>query len=86
MSLYKERDTLTFQKAMHDWYNMEIKHYESWAAKYPVNGQLIAQKDEIDKMLQWCGMAGIEYTPTFFINNRLIPSMYSINDIKLLLT
>jgi uncharacterized membrane protein len=85
MALYKEQAPPVFRKALHDWYHMEVKDFEKWASLYPVKSDPGLQKEEIDKMLHWCLQAKIEHTPTFFVNNRKLPEMYSIEELKYLL-
>lgn len=53
-------------KALDDWYLPEKKEYETFAAKYPMNGELKAQESRIKDMLNWCEMESINYTPTIF--------------------
>jgi protein-disulfide isomerase len=33
-------------------------------------------------MDQWCNKVGIEFTPTFFINEYQLPEIYNLEDLK----
>ncbi|MCH5716250.1 hypothetical protein [Niabella hibiscisoli] len=77
--------------ALDDWYLSEQKHYETFAAKYPIDNELYMQEDKISKMREWCEKAEIKFTPTFFIsiNNSSstpkffqLPEIYSVADLK----
>ena len=70
------------EQALDDWYLADKKDYDVFAAKYPMNGELIAQESKIDLMKKWCDEAEIAYTPTIFINGRRLPEIYSINELK----
>jgi uncharacterized membrane protein/thiol-disulfide isomerase/thioredoxin len=70
------------EQALDDWYLADKKDYDVFAAKYPINGELIAQETKIDLMKKWCDEAEIAYTPTIFINGRRLPEIYSINELK----
>lgn len=72
--------------ALDDWYFTEQKNYESFAAKYPINGELKLQDEKIDKMRDWCIKMNVYSTPTFFINGYKLPKLYNINDLKYFLT
>ncbi|MBW3470373.1 cysteine peptidase family C39 domain-containing protein [Arthrospiribacter ruber] len=72
-------------KALDDWYLPERKEYETFAAKYPMNGELKAQESCIKDMLNWCELENISYTPTIFINGHELPKAYNIEDLKFIL-
>ncbi|RZS95835.1 hypothetical protein BC751_1383 [Cecembia calidifontis] len=72
-------------QALDDWYLPERKEYETFAAKYPMNGELKAQESCIKDMLNWCELENISYTPTIFINGYELPKAYSIEDLKYIL-
>ncbi len=78
-----ERQT---KQALDDWYLPEKKDYAVFAARYPMNGELKNQEEKIEAMNNWCNKAQIVFTPTFFLNGYEVPSIYSINDLKYLLT
>ncbi|MBC7652669.1 MAG: thioredoxin domain-containing protein [Deinococcales bacterium] len=74
-------------KAMDDWYNAPKKNYEIFAAKYPVASEIFEQQnDNVEDMKVWCENINIQYTPTFFINGYQLPEIYSIGDVKYLLS
>ena len=70
------------QQALDEWYMAPQKDYESFAVKYPMNGELKMQDEKIDAMSNWCTKAEIMHTPTIFINNRQLPETYSIEELK----
>lgn len=87
----KNNETLT-KKALDDWYLAKTKDYESFALKYPMNGELKKQEAKIDAMKNWCDDAVISYTPMFFVslknsedgsvNFYQLPEIYNVADLK----
>jgi protein-disulfide isomerase len=74
-------------KAMDDWYGATTKDYAAFAAKYPVTNDLLEQQNEkVAAMKTWCEGIDIQFTPTFFINGYQLPEIYSIGDVKYLLS
>ncbi len=74
-------ETIT-KKALDDWYMAETKDYELFAAKYPMNGELLKQDDKIEAMDKWCNAMKISFTPTIFINGYQLPNAYRIEDLQ----
>lgn len=74
------------KQALDDWYLAKEKNYEQFAFKYPLNGELEQQGVEVEKMNEWCKNTEINFTPTIFINGYQMPDMYSIKDLKYLLS
>jgi len=74
------------ERALDDWYLAEIKDYDAFAQKYPMNGELKKQGDKITAMNEWCNKTGIRFTPTFFVNGYQLPSNYSVHDLKYFLS
>ena len=70
------------QQSLDDWYLAPQKDYESFAAKYPMNGELKMQDEKINAMSNWCKESEITHTPTIFINGRQLPETYSIEELK----
>lgn len=81
----KGDEQLTIQ-ALDDWYLPEKKDYAVFAAKHPMNGELQNQEAKIEAMDTWCNKEQVVFTPTFFLNGHKLPSIYSVNDLKYLLT
>ena len=69
-------------QSLDDWYLTETKDYEKFATKYPLNGELIKQDEEIKAMKKWCDKMEIKFTPTIFINGYQLPDAYSIEDLQ----
>ncbi|EWH12771.1 protein-disulfide isomerase [Cellulophaga geojensis KL-A] len=69
-------------KALDDWYMADIKDYENFANKYPLNGELKEQKHKIQKMNDWCKAENIMYTPTIYVNGYKLTNEYTIEDLK----
>jgi len=70
------------EQALDDWYLPSEKNYESFALKYPKNGELARQGEKITAMKEWCDRAAITHTPTFFINGKRLPETYRIEELK----
>ena len=77
----KNTDKTKTQKALDDWYLAEKKDYESFANKYPMNGELAKQKDKLKAMNDWCKKEKITHTPTIFINGYKLPDEYHLHDL-----
>lgn len=78
---------MVFNEAMVDWYEAAIKDYDAFAAKYPVTNEILEQQnDKVGAMKAWCEGIDIQFTPTFFINGYQLPEIYSIGDVKYLLS
>jgi len=73
-------------KALNDWYLPEKRDYTTFAAKYPMNGELQQQTEKVNAMNEWCEKMNIHFTPTFFINGHQLPDIYNANDLKYFLT
>ncbi|HMQ43036.1 MAG TPA: vitamin K epoxide reductase family protein [Mariniflexile sp.] len=74
-------DRSRLRQALDDWYLADKKDYETFAAKYPMNGELEKQTTKIVAMRQWCDAENITHTPTVFINGYELPKEYSIEDL-----
>lgn len=70
------------KQSLDDWYLAEAKDYELFAAKYPMNGELLKQGNKIEAMDNWCEAMKISFTPTIYINGYQLPDAYSIEDLK----
>jgi uncharacterized membrane protein/thiol-disulfide isomerase/thioredoxin len=70
------------QQALDAWYGADIKDYEFFARAYPMNGELMEQEEKIELMDSWCRNAGINATPTIFINGRALPENYDVEELK----
>ena len=77
----KGDEHITYQ-ALDDWYLASQKDYDAFAAKYPMNGELIKQNEKLSKMKAWCDEVDIQFTPTIFINGYQLPKTYQIKDIS----
>ena len=73
---------MKIKKSLDDWYLPEKKDYELFAAKYPMNGELLEQGNKIEAMDKWCRAMDIQATPTIFINGYQLPDAYSIEDLE----
>lgn len=85
LALYKKNDQKLIHMALDTWYNAKVKDYKLFADKYPLNGELDEQAEDLRAMSDWCRENGITFTPTFFINGRQLPETYRIEDLKYLL-
>jgi len=73
-------------QALDDWYLADKKDYETFARKYPVNGELETQGPMVEAMYAWCSKTAIAFTPTIFFNNYQLPEMYNVSDLKYFLS
>jgi protein-disulfide isomerase/uncharacterized membrane protein len=86
MAIAGKNDEGLTMKALDDWYLPEKKDYNVFAAKYPMNGELESQEEKLASMSEWCNETGIAFTPTFFFDGHQLPAMYTITDLKTILT
>lgn len=84
LAIYKKNTSKT-ETALNDWYLAERKDYDDFAKKYPLNGEIKQQEQEIEKMKEWCQEADISFTPTIFINGYRLPDKYKIEELKYIL-
>ncbi|MBC7935019.1 MAG: thioredoxin domain-containing protein [Rhizobacter sp.] len=82
MAIAAEGNELKLKNALDDWYLPEIKDYDKFNKKYPMNGELTMQGSKIEMMDEWCRNVGIIATPTIFINGQQLPEAYSIGDLQ----
>lgn len=81
LAIQQKYGEMKVHQALDDWYLPEIKHYEAFAAKYPINGELKEQQDKIVAMRDWCNAMKIRATPTIYVNGNELPENYRIVDL-----
>ena len=86
MAIDEKGDSGLTRQALDDWYLAPQKDYTVFAKKYPLNKELLRQGSKLTMMSDWCIKTGISFTPTFFINGYQLPEIYSVQDLKYLLT
>jgi uncharacterized membrane protein len=86
LALAENGDQTEIKEALDAWYLPEKKNYEVFARKFPMTNELDMQNAKIDAMSKWCEETDIQFTPTFFLNGRQLPSIYSVADLKYFLT
>ena len=86
LAIAGDGDEKRTKQALDDWYLAETKDYDAFASKHPVNGALSGKEAQIEAMRQWCDQTGIVFTPTFFVNGRQLPEIYTVSDLKYFLT
>lgn len=79
IALYNNSTSKEITKALSDWF--EIKDYKKWSNKYPC---IITDLhfEMLKKQVQWSKNNQISGTPTTIINNRKLPLLYNIEDLK----
>jgi len=78
----QSNDEQVIKHALDHWYLSDKKEYDVFAAKYPMNGELIKQGDKIEAMDNWCKSMNIQVTPTIYINGYQLPDAYNIEDLQ----
>ncbi|RYC69717.1 vitamin K epoxide reductase family protein [Spirosoma sordidisoli] len=66
------------QEALHSWYT--YKDFELLQAAYPADPTIDTARAHHQHMA-WCDRTKIEYTPSVFVNGRLLPDLFTINDL-----
>lgn len=85
LAINEQNNAIQIHKALDDWYLADIKDYRVFAKKYPMNGELLQLEAHVVAMSKWCKDAEIKGTPTFFINGKLLPQNYNIEELKYIL-
>ena len=85
LAIAEKNDEALLKEALDDWYLSDKNVYEDFAAKYPMNGELVRQEIHIEKMSAWCKEANITGTPTLFINGHRLPGDYKIEELRYIL-
>ena len=75
-------DQQKLKQSLDDWYLPDKKDYDLFAAKYPMNGELLQQGNKIEAMEKWCNEIKVAFTPTIFINGYQLPDAYDIEDLQ----
>ena len=75
-------DQQKLKKSLDDWYLPDKKNYDLFAAKYPMNGELLQQGNKLEAMEKWCNEMKVNATPTIFINGYELPDAYSVEDLQ----
>jgi len=86
LAIAAQRNEAQTKQALDDWYLADKKDYDVFAAKYPMNGELIQQDDKVKAMSDWCNKMDIAFTPTLFVNGYQLPEIYSVADLKYFLS
>lgn len=75
------------RQALASWFSDENTSYGEFARKYSFNDDILdAQIKKIKIMNEWCNKTQIAFTPTIFINNHQLPDLYTITDLRYLLS
>jgi len=83
LAIAAKGDEILTKKALNDWYSSKEKNYALFSEQYPISDMELSMQDKkVDEMLRWCMKVGINYTPTIFINNALLPDSYDLDDLK----
>lgn len=82
MAISENGDQKIIKLALDDWYLASKKDLQSFANKYPMNGQIAKQQHKIIEMKNWCKSLKIFATPTIFINGYELPNAYKLEDIN----
>ncbi|RAI86796.1 cysteine peptidase family C39 domain-containing protein [Algoriphagus yeomjeoni] len=85
LAIKDKGDSKLMHQALDDWYGAEKKDYSLFAAKYPMNGELMQQEEKLKAMEEWCVKEDISYTPTLFIDGYELPKGYKVEDLHYVL-
>lgn len=84
-TLSKQYNKTEYRIILNDWYKEDKKDLQILKDKYHLSEVPKFILDEVSAMNQWCSAAEILYTPTIFINGRIAPDNYTVNEISSLL-
>lgn len=98
LAIYESKSEMETREALDHWYLTEKKDYNTFAAKYPLNGLIEKQNLKIKAMRDWCDKIELNFTPTFFLSLPTsfeknttekfyqLPKSYSVYDLKYFLS
>lgn len=69
-------------QAYRSWYRNEKKDFDIWRKEYPidVDNQLVDSNFYLHS--EWCYMNNVLHTPSIYVNDRLLPNAYEVDDLK----
>jgi thiol-disulfide isomerase/thioredoxin len=82
LAIAEQNQPAVVKQSLDEWYLKQVKDYDGFAAKYPMNGELTKQAPKIEAMDKWCTAMNIAFTPTIFINGYQLPDVYNIGDLQ----
>ncbi len=88
LALYKKQnEQSSIEPSLSDWWQYAQKNdYKGFSQQYPLNKNSLINDDQINSMTQWCEEMQISYTPTFFVNGHELPSTYTVEDVRHILS
>jgi len=81
-TIYLQMGQESFCKALTDWY--ESRDIQQWKSKYFAEATILSQSS-FTKIARWEKELSINYTPAVFVDNRMLPQMFTIEDLEYLL-
>jgi uncharacterized membrane protein/thiol-disulfide isomerase/thioredoxin len=78
-AIYSQLGSLKAQEALKLWF--DLKDFDKIKVIFPITLEASQGDSFIYKNLLSCNSCKIEYTPTLFINGKLLPDIYQINNI-----
>lgn len=82
MELSKYGDVDLLNSAIDYWYLSEDRNIKTLTKEFKSPEDITDQQPEIEKMYKWCNEMGIFATPTFFLDGKRLPDVYSIGDLR----
>ncbi|HEU4470397.1 MAG TPA: vitamin K epoxide reductase family protein [Flavisolibacter sp.] len=76
-----ERDRLKARQAISDWFEGLSANYDAFVARYPLNGPVRQPTEKIRAMEAWCKREEVAFTPTFYLDGRRLPPLYTAEDL-----
>ncbi len=76
-------DSQKLLRTLHEWFDDPSRSVQKWVHQNHLTPSKILYQDH-DLQL-WLDKAGVNGTPTFFVNGKLLPPMYRIADIRYLI-
>jgi len=83
ISLSEEKGSKEIVETLSLWYKNNLATSETWRTEYAKPDNNITTESTLEKHISFCKKAGIVHTPTIFINNAMLPDLYSYNDLPL---
>ena len=86
MDIYLTNGMDNYEKEVSDWYSKGYYNYKDWLGKFRNE---IESPSKVYEMLsyhnEWCKLSKIDGTPTILLNNKVLPKVFIVDDLKYIL-
>lgn len=77
------KDNNTTKQMLSEWFN--LMNLEKWQIKWQINKQGTDVVDDLKNHDRWIRDSNIKFTPTFFLNGKMLPNRYDLKSLEKLI-